>query len=57
MSSPTLEPFRHNGTGQIRYKLGIEGASRQLIFNPAELEALRALIERTQEGSRVRAVT
>lgn len=57
MSDPTLEPFRHNGTGQIKYKLGIEGVNRQLIFNPAELEALRVLIERAQEGSHVRAAT
>jgi hypothetical protein len=51
MSGPTLEPFRQSGTGQLKYKLGIDGASRQLIFSAAELEALQSLIQRVQEDS------
>jgi hypothetical protein len=51
MSRPTLEPFRQSGTGQVKYKLGIDGARRQLIFSAAELEALQSLIQRVQEDS------
>jgi hypothetical protein len=51
MSRPTLEPFRQSATGQVKYKLGIDGARLQLIFSAAELEALQSLIQRVQEDS------
>lgn len=57
MSTVTLEPFQHKNTGQIKFKLGVDGASRQLILNTHELAALQTLIQRVQEDSRVTAPT
>jgi NADH:ubiquinone oxidoreductase subunit 4 (subunit M) len=49
--SVIVEPFRHRETGQIKYKLGIDGVSRQLILNTQELKHLNSLIQRVLEDS------
>lgn len=39
-----LEPLWHSATGQVGYRLTVEGCSKALFFKAAELEALRSLI-------------
>lgn len=52
MSRPTLEPLWHRATGEIGYKLGIEGTSKNLFLKRQELLALRALINGVLEDHR-----
>lgn len=49
MSRPTLEPRWHGASGQLGYRLSIEGVNKALFFKRAELEALRSLIANVLE--------
>lgn len=51
MSQPTLEPVWHKATGQMGYRLSIQGAKHVLFFKRAELEALQSLIANVLEDS------
>jgi hypothetical protein len=47
--TPTLEPLWHKASGELGYRLSIEGASKSLFFKRAELEALQLLISTVLE--------
>jgi hypothetical protein len=50
---PIVEPFCKDG--EVKYFVGITGASKKLVFSRSELAALRSLIELSLEANRARA--
>lgn len=57
MSQPKLDPLWHKTTRRVGYRLSVEGVSKALFFDRAELETLQSLITNVLKDDRERLAT